>query len=63
MDRKILIVDDEAHIRRLLERALMDFEDEGVEIISAENGEVGLQLVQEVMPHWRWFRRRLRPIF
>jgi two-component system, OmpR family, alkaline phosphatase synthesis response regulator PhoP len=50
MERKILIVDDEAHIRRLLERALMDFEDEGVEILSAENGEIALQLVQEEMP-------------
>ena len=50
MERKILIVDDEAHIRRLLARALMDFEDEGVEILSAENGETALKLVQEEMP-------------
>jgi two-component system, OmpR family, alkaline phosphatase synthesis response regulator PhoP len=50
MARKILIVDDEAHIRRLLARALMDFEDEGVEILSAENGETALKLVQEEMP-------------
>ena len=32
MEQKILIVDDEPHIRLLLERALLDFEDEGVEI-------------------------------
>jgi two-component system, OmpR family, alkaline phosphatase synthesis response regulator PhoP len=50
MEPKILIVDDEAHIRRLLERALMDLEDEGIEFITAENGEAALQLIQEEMP-------------
>ena len=33
MEQKLLIVDDEAHIRLLLERALLDFEDEGVETL------------------------------
>lgn len=50
MDRTILIVDDEAHIRRLLERTLMDFEDDGVELLSADNGEDALNLIREVMP-------------
>ncbi len=31
---KIVIVDDEAHIRLLLEQTLEDLEDEGVEILS-----------------------------
>ena len=50
MDKKILIVDDEAHIRLLLERTLIDFEDEGVEILMAENGEEGLELIKTEEP-------------
>ena len=33
MSKKILIVDDEPHIRLLLEQTLEDFEDEGVELV------------------------------
>lgn len=50
MDPKILIVDDEAHIRILLERTLIDFEDEGVEILLAENGEEALELIKTEKP-------------
>lgn len=50
MDPKILIVDDEAHIRILLERTLIDFEDEGVEILMAENGEEALELIKTEKP-------------
>jgi two-component system, OmpR family, alkaline phosphatase synthesis response regulator PhoP len=50
MAKKILIVDDEAHIRRLLERTLMDFEDDGVELLIAENGEEALNIIQEEYP-------------
>jgi two-component system alkaline phosphatase synthesis response regulator PhoP len=50
MDPKILIVDDEAHIRILLERTLIDFEDEGVEILMAENGEEALELIKTENP-------------
>jgi len=50
MNQKILIIDDEAHIRLLLERTLIDFEDEGVEILTAENGEAGLALIQTEKP-------------
>ena len=39
MEPKILIVDDEAHIRLLLEQTLEDLEDEGVEVLVASNGE------------------------
>ena len=50
MNKKILIVDDEVHIRALLERALEDLEDEDVEFITAENGEEGLELAREEQP-------------
>ena len=39
MEQKILIVDDEAHIRMLIEQTLEELEDEGVEFLTAENGE------------------------
>ncbi len=51
MDPKILIVDDEAHIRILLERTLIDFEDDGVEILMAENGEEALELIKTEQPN------------
>ena len=51
MDPKILIVDDEAHIRILLERTLIDFEDEGVEILMAENGEEAFELIKTEKPN------------
>ena len=48
--KKILIIDDEQHIRMLLEQTLEDFEDEGVELLSASNGLEGLKLIQEEKP-------------
>jgi two-component system alkaline phosphatase synthesis response regulator PhoP len=51
MEPKILIVDDEAHIRILLERTLIDFEDEGVSILMAENGEEALALIRAERPN------------
>ena len=50
MDQKILIVDDEAHIRMLIEQTLEELEDEGVEFLTAENGEVALSIIQEEKP-------------
>jgi two-component system alkaline phosphatase synthesis response regulator PhoP len=50
MSKKILIVDDEVHIRALLERALEDLEDEGVELLTAENGQEGLEFAREEKP-------------
>ncbi|NJL95594.1 MAG: response regulator [Anaerolineae bacterium] len=47
---KILIVDDEAHIRALVEQTLEDLEDEGVELLSADNGEDALALIQAEQP-------------
>ena len=48
--KKVLIVDDEAFIRLLLEQTLEDLEEEGVEIISAENGDEALALVKSEHP-------------
>ena len=50
MEQKILIVDDEAHIRMLIEQTLEELEDEGVEFFTAENGEDALEIIQEEKP-------------
>lgn len=50
MDQKLLIVDDEAHIRMLLEQTLEDLEDEGVNFFSAENGEEALEIIEAEKP-------------
>lgn len=47
---KVLIVDDEPHIRLLLEQTLEELEDEGVEMFIADNGETALQLIREEKP-------------
>lgn len=47
---KILIVDDEPHIRMLLEQTLEELEDEGVQLLLAENGEVAFQLIKSEKP-------------
>lgn len=50
MSKKILIVDDEPHIRLLLEQTLEDLEDEGVELLAAENGEEALEAIETERP-------------
>jgi DNA-binding response OmpR family regulator len=50
MAAKILIVDDEAYIRRLIWRALEPLEDDGVEILIATNGVDALDLVKTELP-------------
>ncbi len=51
MGKKLLIVEDELHIRTLLEQALEDLEDEfDVEILTAADGEEGLALIREERP-------------
>ena len=50
MSKKILICDDEPHIRMLLEQTLEDLEDEGVELILATNGQEGLDAILESRP-------------
>jgi DNA-binding response OmpR family regulator len=51
MAQKILIVDDEAHIRMLIEQTLEDLEDEGVDFFTAENGEIALEIIQSEKPN------------
>ncbi len=51
MGKKLLIVEDELHIRTLLEQALEDLEDEfDVEILTAADGEEGLNLIKQERP-------------
>src|SRR5436190_18578380 len=50
MEQKLLIVDDEAHIRMLLEQTLEELEDDGVNFFSAENGEEALEIINEENP-------------
>jgi DNA-binding response OmpR family regulator len=46
----ILIVDDEAHLRSLIHQTLEDLEEEGVEILTAADGEAGLALIESARP-------------
>jgi len=48
---KILIVDDEAHLRMLIQQTLEELEDEGVELLTASNGEEALQTIESVRPN------------
>ena len=50
MAKKILIVDDEPHIRLLLGRVLEDLEDEGVELLTASNGAEALETIAAEKP-------------
>lgn len=50
MPKKVLIVDDEAHIRLLLEQTLEELEDRGVELLLASDGEEGLELIRTEQP-------------
>lgn len=47
---KILVVDDEPHIRFLMELTLEELEDEGVGIIYADNGETALEIIRDERP-------------
>jgi two-component system, OmpR family, alkaline phosphatase synthesis response regulator PhoP len=47
---KILIVDDEPYIRLLLKQTLEELEDEGVELITADNGEAALDIIRRETP-------------
>ena len=50
MIQKILIVDDEPHIRLLLEQTLEELEDKGVELLFADNGETALEIIKNEKP-------------
>ncbi len=72
MSMKILICDDEPHIRMLLEQTLEDLEDEDVELLVATNGQEGLDTILEerpnlvlldvVMPKLSGLEGRARPV-
>lgn len=51
MNQKILIVDDEPNIVILMEQALEDLEDEGVELLTARNGEEALETIKTEKPN------------
>jgi two-component system, OmpR family, alkaline phosphatase synthesis response regulator PhoP len=48
--KKVLIVDDEAYIRLLIEQTLEDLEEDSIEVIQAENGIDALGLVKQERP-------------
>jgi two-component system, OmpR family, alkaline phosphatase synthesis response regulator PhoP len=48
---KILIVDDEPHLRMLIQHTLEELEDEGVDLITATNGEEALETIREEEPN------------
>ena len=50
MSLKLLIVDDESHIRSLIEQSLEELEDNGVDFFTAENGEQALEIIKTENP-------------
>jgi DNA-binding response OmpR family regulator len=50
VNRTILIVDDEPHLRTLIHQTLEELEDEGVELLTASNGEEALALIESARP-------------
>jgi two-component system, OmpR family, alkaline phosphatase synthesis response regulator PhoP len=50
MTQSILIADDEAHIRILMEQTLEELEDQGVELLIATNGAEALEMIQTQKP-------------
>lgn len=50
MQQKILIADDEPHLRTLIQQALEDLEDIGVELLTAVDGEQALHIIEVEKP-------------
>ena len=50
MGQKLLIVDDEPHIRMLIEQTLEELEDEDVTFLTADNGEDALEIIKGEKP-------------
>jgi len=48
---KILIVDDEPHLRMLIQQTLEELEDEGVELLTASDGEEALATIRDEQPN------------
>jgi DNA-binding response OmpR family regulator len=51
MTHKILIVDDEPHIRLLISQTLEELEDAGCELLTADNGQSALAIIREEKPN------------
>jgi two-component system, OmpR family, alkaline phosphatase synthesis response regulator PhoP len=47
---KILIVDDDPIIRNLLKQILEVFQESGIKLLAAENGEVALEIIKKEKP-------------
>ena len=47
-NKRVLVIDDEAHIRRVIE---LKFKNQGYQVITATNGEEGLDLIKSQQPH------------
>lgn len=50
VSKKIVIADDEAHIRLLIEQSIEELEDEDVEILIATDGAAALELITAERP-------------
>jgi two-component system alkaline phosphatase synthesis response regulator PhoP len=50
LSRSVLIVDDEQHIRLLIEQALEELADDGVELYTASDGEEALEVIEAQRP-------------
>jgi two-component system, OmpR family, alkaline phosphatase synthesis response regulator PhoP len=50
MATKVLIVDDEAHVRSLIQQTIEELEEDGVELLTADNGQTALELIQTERP-------------
>ena len=50
MDRKIVIAEDEAYLRLLIQQSIEELEDEGVEIFVAQDGPGALALIEREAP-------------
>jgi DNA-binding response OmpR family regulator len=50
VNRTILIVDDEPHLRTLIHQTLEELEDEDVTLLTASNGEEALALIESERP-------------
>lgn len=50
MERKIVIAEDEAYLRLLIQQSIEELEDEGVEIIVTEDGPRALEAIEREAP-------------
>ena len=50
MGRSVLIVDDEQHIRLLIEQALEELADDGVDLFTAADGDEALEVIEAHHP-------------